>query len=235
MANRFRMTLPEKIFVSMAGVLLTAGVVGVVAAMASRNQLRAEEVKVAQRSAPNPNAAEPQPAPSPLPSQNPTPLAVPEPAVSPSEQVHQEPVGPETTTTSPSGSPQGQLPPAAVGVETTASQPSSAIAVGNPPTPDARTQALVLQRVEPTPPRGLNRNQLPPALRDSEIKVAVKVFVGYQGKPLKVLVENGVPGASGYDDAAKQAALQSTYAPGTRGGRPINSWISVEYNFGKPK
>jgi hypothetical protein len=127
------------------------------------------------------------------------------------------------------------MPPAAVGVGTTASQPSSAIAVGDTPTSDARTSASVLQRVEPTPPRGLNRNQLPLALRDSEIKVTVKVFVGQQGKPLKVLVENGVIGAFGYDDAAKQAALQSTYTPATRGGKPINSWMTVEYNFGKPK
>lgn len=235
MSNNFRMSLPEKIFMSMAGVLLTSGVVGVVAAMASRNQLRAQEAAVTQNPTPNPIVTAAQAPPAPLSTPNPVPLAAPESAVPVPEKVHEEPPGPEATTNPPPASTQAQIPATPVLAPTGASQASSATVAGNPPAPDAITPASILQRVEPTSPRGLNRNQLPPDLRDSEIKVRAKVFVGFQGKPLKVMVESGAIGAFGYDDAAKQAALQSTYAPATRGGKPMNFWITVEYNFGKLK
>lgn len=235
MSKGYRMSLPEKIFVSMAGVLLTAGAVGVVAAMVSRNQLRAQEVPATQNPTPKPIAHEPQATPPPVSNTNPEPLAVPESEASQPGIVHEEPPRPEATTNPPPAVAQAQIPPTSLPAATVASQPSSATVAAPLPSPDARTLASILQRVEPTPPRGLSRNQLPPDLRDSEIKVTVKVFVGYQGKPLKVMVESGAVGAFGYGDAAKQAAFQSTYVPGTMGGKPINSWITVEYNFGKPK
>ncbi len=234
MSKRDRMSLPEKIFVSMAGVLLTTGAVGVVAAIGSRNQLNAQEGPATQNAAPNPTMPETQGVPPPS-STNPVPLPVPMSEGPQPKMVHEEPSRPEITTNPPPTSTQAQAPLPPVTAPTVASQPSSPTVAGITPSPNANTPASMLQRVEPTPPRGLSRNQLPPDLRDSEIKVTAKVFVGVQGKPLKVMVQSVTVGAFGYDDSAKQAALQSTYAPATRGGVPINSWITVEYNFGKPK
>jgi TonB family protein len=91
------------------------------------------------------------------------------------------------------------------------------------------------RRAVPIQPRGVNKNFLAPSLRNSDIRVSVRVYVDAQGRPSKVVVDKGVEGAFGYNDAAKQAAYESAYAPATRGGKPINAWITVEYNFGKPK
>lgn len=96
------------------------------------------------------------------------------------------------------------------------------------------TEATISRRANPVVPRTINKNFLPPSIRNSEIRVTVKVFVDPQGRPLKVQVEQGVEGF-GYNDAAKQAAYESSYTPATKGGKPVNGWTTVIYNFGKPK
>jgi TonB family protein len=65
--------------------------------------------------------------------------------------------------------------------------------------------------------------------------VTVKVFVDTQGRPLKVLIEQGVEGPFGYNEAAREAARNSTYAPARKGGQPTNGWVSLTYNFGRPQ
>ena len=101
-----------------------------------------------------------------------------------------------------------------------------------PTVPDV--EATITQRANPVLPRTVNKNFLPANLRNSEIRVSVKVFVGPEGRPLKVVIENGVEGF-GYNDAAKEAAYKSSYSPAVKGGKAVNGWTTVIYNFGKPR
>ena len=117
------------------------------------------------------------------------------------------------------------LPPAAA-----EAAPSAAPVTEGPELPPTITN-----RATPAVPRLANKNFLPAELRVSEIHVKVKVFVDAQGRPQKVIIEKGVDGPFGYNDAAKQAAYQSSYAPGTKGGKPVSGSLVVDYNFGKPR
>ena len=56
-----------------------------------------------------------------------------------------------------------------------------------------------------------------------------------QGRPLKVLITSGVEGPFGYNESAQASAMGSTYAPGTRNGKPAKAWLNLSYNFGTPK
>ncbi len=91
-----------------------------------------------------------------------------------------------------------------------------------------------LKRVMPSAPRLANKNFLPNNLRGIDIEVTVKVFVDSQGRAVKVTIEKGIEGF-GYNDAAKQAAYDSTYSPATKGGKPVNGSIVVSYKFGKAR
>jgi outer membrane biosynthesis protein TonB len=115
-----------------------------------------------------------------------------------------------------------QPPPAAA--------PASALAP--PPGPGQDSQPTVTHQGSPLIPR-VARESLPPALQDSEIKVALKVFVNAAGRPLKVVILKG--GTPEFNEAAQNAALASTYAPGTRNGKPASGWLNMEFNFGKPR
>ena len=97
------------------------------------------------------------------------------------------------------------------------------------------TPPSVTRKVFPVAPRIANKAVLPPALRDSEIKVSLKVFVHAQGKGGKVVIINGVDGPFGYNEAAKAAAEASDYAPAQRGSKPTSGWLNMEYNFGHPQ
>jgi hypothetical protein len=80
-----------------------------------------------------------------------------------------------------------------------------------------------------------NKSALPASLQNANITVTVKVFVDNQGRPLKVLIEKGVDGSFGYNEAAREAALGSTYSPATKGGQATTGWISLNYDFGRPQ
>ena len=127
------------------------------------------------------------------------------------------------------------LPPATNAPATSTPAPATAT-----PAPAATADVpelppTITRRAIPSAPRLANKNFLPPELRVNEIRVTVKVFVDPNGRPLKVTIEKGVDGPFGYNDAAKQAAYESTYTPATKGGKAINGWITLDYNFGKPK
>jgi hypothetical protein len=47
-----------------------------------------------------------------------------------------------------------------------------------------------------------------------------------------VILKGGTPE---FNEAAQNAALASTYAPGTRNGKPASGWLNMEFNFGKPR
>ena len=99
--------------------------------------------------------------------------------------------------------------------------------------PDAgETQPTVTRAGSPQMPR-IAKESLPAELRDSEIKVSLKVFVDGAGRPLKVVILKGVDG--GFNESAQNAALASTFAPGSKNGRPASGWLNMEFNFGKPR
>jgi hypothetical protein len=99
--------------------------------------------------------------------------------------------------------------------------------------PDAGdAQPTVTRAGNPQMPR-IARESLPVELRDSEIKVSLKVFVDGTGRPLKVVILKGVDG--GFNESAQNAALASTYAPGSRNGKPASGWLNMEFNFGKAR
>jgi hypothetical protein len=89
------------------------------------------------------------------------------------------------------------------------------------------------RKVPPLMPRLANKTFMPPSLRETDIKVSLKVMVDAQGRPLKVVILHGVDGPFGFNDAAQTAALASSYAPATRNGKAVTSWLNTEYHFGK--
>ena len=172
-------------------------------------QQRVQTVAQARPVAPPPTAQ----APANLPAQlNPSPL--------PKNLPKSLPAATPAPQQAPQAAPQPQSQPAP--------QPQAAASV-----PD--TAAFMTRRAAPAQPRLLNKNFLPPSLRSSDIHVSVKVYVDANGRPLKVVIDKGVEGVAGYNDAAKQAAYDSAYSPATKGGKPVNSWLVVDYNFGRVK
>ncbi len=103
-----------------------------------------------------------------------------------------------------------------------------------PPAPPQDALPAVTRVGSPQAPR-VAKESLPPALQDAEIRVSLKVFVDAAGRPLKVVILKGVDGAAGYNDSAQNAALASSFSPGTKNGKPASGWLNMEFNFGKPK
>ncbi len=62
-------------------------------------------------------------------------------------------------------------------------------------------------------------------------KVVLRVLVDEAGKPGKITILEGVPGPYGFDESAKEAALQSRYVPGSRGGKPVPGWVELSFVF----
>ena len=82
----------------------------------------------------------------------------------------------------------------------------------------------------------VQRNFLPSSQRNTDLKLQVRVFVDAQGRPLKAQVTSGgVDSRLPYAESAREAALQSTYRPATRGGKPVPGWATVSYSFRTPK
>ncbi|HWQ08669.1 MAG TPA: hypothetical protein VN436_06175, partial [Holophaga sp.] len=111
----------------------------------------------------------------------------------------------------------------------TPSAPTSA-----PAAPGQDGPAAISKRVAPSIPHP-GKSSLPPALQNSDINVSVKVFVDAQGRPLKVMIDKGVDGPYGYNEAAREAALASSYAPATKDGKAATGWVNLSYDFGKPQ
>lgn len=179
-------------------------------------QQLAERVKNISPLRPTPAPVKPIPAPTPEPER-----PKPDPTPAPVEQAKQPEPTPE-----PTPDPTPQPTP----VATQPSQPSPSTFNETPDSPPK-----VTRQARPAINRVVNKDFLPPALRYSEIKVSVKVYVDAQGRPLKASVDRGIDGNFPYNDAAKDAAYKSNYAPATKGGKPVNAWLTVEYNFGRPR
>ena len=112
------------------------------------------------------------------------------------------------------------------------------------PAPSASTQgqavttqegpATISKKIAPSIPHP-GKSSLPQALQNSDINVTVKVFVDAQGRPLKVMIDKGVDGPYGYNEAAREAALASSYAAAVKDGKSATGWVTLNYNFGKPQ
>jgi len=106
-----------------------------------------------------------------------------------------------------------------------------------PAAPQAGTQVPVVEQ----PARVVNQVAPMFPLRAQQMRwelnkehdVYLRVFVGEQGQPLKVMVKQGIPGPYGFDDAAIEAANKSSFAPATRDGKPVRAWVEILYRFPK--
>ena len=122
--------------------------------------------------------------------------------------------------------------PVAVAPAPVAAQPKPAQVANNE---SAEIPPTITNRVPPVAPRMAIKNLLPLNLRNTDIKVSLKVFVDAHGRPLKVVITNGVEGPYGFNDSAQNAALASSYSPAQRNGKSTTGWVNIEYNFGRTK
>ena len=108
--------------------------------------------------------------------------------------------------------------------------PSSPQSAGSDVAP-TNEPARVLNQAAPAYPQraiqlhlGTNQDQ----------RVRLKVFVSERGQVLKVSLIEGVGGASGFDEAAVEAANKSTFSPATRDGKAVRGWTpEIVYNYTK--
>jgi hypothetical protein len=112
--------------------------------------------------------------------------------------------------------------------------PAAAPAPAPQPSGGQDTLPVITKKAAPVAPRP-NKSAMPAALQNADINVTVRVFVDNQGRPLKVIIDKGVEGSFGYNEAAREAALSSTYSPAMKGGAPATGWITLDYRFGKPQ
>jgi len=161
------------------------------------------------------------------------PAALPPPPGLPAAQVNLSQLPSQLPSTNPAPQQAASAAPQSA-PQQTAPTPTAAAPQAQPAAEAPELPPTMTRRANPTQPHVVKKEFLPPSIRNSEIRVSVRVFVDAQGRPSKVIVDKGVEGF-GYNDAAKQAAYESAYAPATKAGKPINGWITVEYNFGKPR
>jgi hypothetical protein len=113
-------------------------------------------------------------------------------------------------------------------------QPGAGGGPADPGAGDLDTPPVATQVTSPQLPKG-GAQALPPALRQADLKVFLKVLVDASGHPQQAVVVKGVEGNYGYNDAAQNAALASTYTPGMKNGKPASGWLNLEFDFGMPK
>jgi TonB family protein len=86
-----------------------------------------------------------------------------------------------------------------------------------------------------TPPRVLRRGSVPyPAvarMQKVEGTVITSVLVSETGQVLEVRILRGVQRPVGLNEAAEQAMRRSTFAPATKDGVRVRSWITVPVEF----
>ena len=102
-------------------------------------------------------------------------------------------------------------------------------------TPTVDIPPSVLRAVSPITPRLHNPATLSWfKLRNQDLHILVKVLVDPAGRALKVLVVKGEDRLPDFEEAARNAALSSTYQPATHDGKPTSGWLTSDYNFQKP-
>jgi serine/threonine-protein kinase len=119
-----------------------------------------------------------------------------------------------------------QTPTPAPTPVTAAPSPAQPAAPSKPA--ESVSNPVVLRLVSPQYPSRARLARFEPSRAH---KVVLRVFVDEAGKPGKITIVEGVPGPYGFDESAKEAALQSTYVPGSRGGRPVSGWVEIAFVF----
>lgn len=178
--------------------------------------------------------ARPTPRPAAKPTATPKPVATPKPTAAPKlvaapkptpEPAAAKPVTTSTSTEpapivaapSPTPAPRVEPPPAPVLAQ---AQPAP-----TPAQPEPVVPPTVVRRAEPT--------YSPKAAKGiADPRVVLKVLVDTQGRIVRVLVDKGIPGSE-LEAAAVSAVLRWQYAPGTRGGQPVEAWTTAEFKFGE--
>ena len=139
----------------------------------------------------------------------------------------------------PATSPQPQAP-SSPPPQSSAPRPASPTALTPAPSPAQSTPArsagdpgvarspALLRMVSPQYPSRARMTRFEPSRAH---RVVLRVFVDEAGKPGKIQVAEGVPGPYGFDEAAKEAALLCTYAPGSRAGKPASGWVEISFLF----
>jgi TonB family protein len=88
--------------------------------------------------------------------------------------------------------------------------------------------------VEVNPPQLVTRQEpiYPPRARKRGEGgvVELKVLVNEQGRVVRVVVEQGLPGSE-LEARAIDAALRSTYRPATEAGQPVRAWVTERFVF----
>lgn len=111
-------------------------------------------------------------------------------------------------------------------------QPQPQTPVPNAPSseskPTVELPATLLKQVPPVFPM---RAMVQKWELDREHTVRLRIFVSESGQALTVKVIEGVPGSYGFDEAAIEAAKQSTFQPATRDGKPVKGWAEVQFRF----
>ncbi len=90
------------------------------------------------------------------------------------------------------------------------------------------TPPVLLRQVAPTYPARARAAHFEPTQAH---RVRVRVFVDETGRPQKVTVVEGVAGPYGFDDAARDAALKSSFFPAKEGGRPVAGSLEISFLF----
>jgi outer membrane biosynthesis protein TonB len=104
------------------------------------------------------------------------------------------------------------------------------------PTPAPAAAPVV---VEETPVRIVSQAQPVFPMRAQQARweaskphtVRLRVFVDASGKPQRVNIVQSVPGPWGFDEAASDSAMRSTYAAATRDGKPVSGWLEYSVTF----
>ena len=107
-------------------------------------------------------------------------------------------------------------------VETPNTGPPAATGSTGPESVDDPPQ--LLSRSEPAYPERLRKRG------DSGV-VELRVLVNEQGRVIRVVVTQGIPGSE-LEALAVDAALRSTYSAGKDHGRPVRAWVTERFVFG---
>jgi hypothetical protein len=157
----------------------------------------------------------------------PPPPAAPEGAPAPQTAARPSAASPASAPAAPQAAPQDAPPPLQAAPAPQPVSPSQA------PVP-ADTAPVCTNMVQPAMPSLHNRAAPLGNLANGPITLEIKVFVDAAGKPLMAHVTRGVPGDKwGFGDSAHDAAMASTYAPAIRNGKPVASFLTMVYNFGR--
>jgi len=95
--------------------------------------------------------------------------------------------------------------------------------------------AKVLKQAQPTFPSMAYQTISKRLQPNIDRAVQLRVFVDANGKPQKVVTVEGVPGSMGFDEAARDAAMASTFSAAMKDGRSTSGWVEIRYSFPKIK